>query len=264
MTADTFDLILDEIERCVAPIWASESTTARPVTVDDSGTCGFIFTGERKLLVTAHHVLRAFRTKRAAFPAAVLAINLGPGCTVALGEPEVVDEHEELDVAILSFPDLDQRTGHNKRYFPIRIWPIASVRRGNAIALIGFPGALRRTTETFGSYEPVGFGMVVSSASDQSIVLADESGTFRTVSRHGTVSDVVRLGGFSGSPAFLVDPAGPQIVGVFRAGPNGDGSATGVVVFLSPIKYLRPDGTLDRSLLPLFVPRRDCADRSDG
>ncbi len=62
MTADTFDLILDEIERCVAPIWASESTSAPPKTVDDSGTCGFIFTGERKLILTAHHVLRAFRT----------------------------------------------------------------------------------------------------------------------------------------------------------------------------------------------------------
>lgn len=264
MNADTFDLILDEIERRVAPIWASESTTAPPATVDDSGTCGFIFTGERKLLLTAHHVLRAFRTKRASFPAAVLAINLGSGCTVALREPEVVDEHEELDVAILSFPDLDERTGHNKRCFPIRIWPIASVRRGDAIALIGFPGALRRTTEAFGSYEPVGFGMIVSNASDHSIVLADESGTFRTVSRHGTASDVVRLGGFSGSPAFLVDPSGPQIVGVFRAGPNEDESATGVVVFLSPTKYLRPDGMLDRGLLPLFAPRRDCADRSNG
>jgi hypothetical protein len=39
---------------------------------------------------------------------------------------------------------------HNKRYFPIRIWPIASAERGQAIALNGFPGELRFTTQSIG------------------------------------------------------------------------------------------------------------------
>lgn len=256
MNGDTFDLILDAIQRCAAPIWASDSRFAPPASVDDNGTCGFLQTGEQRLLITAHHVLQAFRRKRVERPDAVLAINLGPGNTVALNEPEVVDEHEELDIAVLSFPDLDDRRGHDKQYFPIRIWPIAAVRRGDAIALIGFPGARRTATETIGSYEPVGFGMVVSSASDQSIVLADESGTFRTVTRDGSIAESIRLGGFSGSPAFLVHPSGPQVVGVFRAGSNGEESTTGTVVFLSPTRFLRRDGTLDRELIPPFPSRR--------
>lgn len=255
MNGDTFDLILDAIQRCAAPIWASDSRFARPTSVNDNGTCGFVDTGERRLLLTAYHVLKAFREKRAETADAVLAINLGAGCTVALNNPEVLDEHEELDIAILSFPDLDERTGHDKQYFPIRAWPIATVHRGDAIALIGFPGARRTATGTIGSFEPVGFGMVVSSASDQSIVLADESGTFRTVTRDGSLAASIRLGGFSGSPAFLVHPSGPQVVGIFRAGPNDDTSETGTVVFLSPTRYLRSNGTLDRGLLPPFPPR---------
>jgi hypothetical protein len=98
--------------------------------------------------------------------------------------------------------------------------------------------------------------MFVSSASDHSIVLADESGTLRTVGPNGETRGRVRLGGFSGSPAFLVHPSGPQIIGVFRAGPRGAESNTGTVVFLSPTKYLRRDGTLDRGLMPIFSPRR--------
>ncbi len=256
MTGDTFDLILDAIQRCAAPIWTSDSRWAPPTSVNDNGTCGFVHTGERRLLLTAHHVLSAFRDRRATTSDAVLAINLGPGCTVALRDPEVVDEHEELDIAILAFPDLDERRGHDKQYFPIRIWPIATVQRGALIALIGFPGARRTTAESVGSFEPVGFGMAVSSASDQSIVLADESASLRTVARDGSLAAAIRLGGFSGSPAFLVHPSGPQIVGIFRAGPNDNESATGTVVFLSPTRYLRANGTLDRELLPPFPPRR--------
>lgn len=251
-----FNRILDEIGRCVAPIWASESRTAPPPTVSRNGTCGFVDTGERRFILTAHHVLEDFRRMRAIRPAAVLAVNLGPGCTVALSAPEIIDEHEDLDVAIIAFPDLELHASHNKRYFPIRIWPIATVVRGQAIAVSGFPGALRITTPLFGSFEPMGFGMCVSSASDQSIVLADENGTLRTMGPNGETQERVRLGGFSGSPAFLVHPSGPQIVGVFRAGPRGNESDTGTVVFLSPTKYLRRDGTLDRGLMPIFSPRR--------
>lgn len=256
MTADTFNRILDEIERCVAPIWASESRAALPSTVRDNGTCGFVDTGVRKLVLTAHHVLAEFRELKSRHADAVLAINLGSGCTVALDEPDVIDEHEELDMATIAFPDLTSHGLHNKRYFPIRIWPIATVTRGQAIAINGFPGQRRITTELFGSFEPMGFGMVVSSASDQSIVLADESNTLHTVDRSGQIQENIRLGGLSGSPAFLVHSTGPQIVGVFRAGPVGTESDTGTVVFLSPTKYLKRDGTLDRGLMPVFPPRR--------
>lgn len=252
----TFNRILDEIERCVAPIWASESRAAPPPTVNNSGTCGFVDTGEQKLLLTAWHVLDEFRRLQAIRVEAVLAVNLGPGCTVALNEPVIIDEHEELDIAVIAFSDLESYAPHDKHYFPIRIWPIATVERGQAIAINGFPGERRITAPLLGIFEPMGFGMLVSSASDHSIVLADESGTLHTVGPNGEIQERVRLGGFSGSPAFLVHPSGPQIVGVFRAGPQGTDNDMGAVVFLSPTKYLRRDGTLDRGLMPVFSPRR--------
>lgn len=259
MIADTFDLVLDAIQRCAAPIWASDSRFAPPTSVTDNGTCGFVDTGERRLLLTAHHVLNSFRLHRAQQRDAVLAINLGAGCTVALKDPEsrIIDEDADLDVAMLTFPEIDEWADqHHKQYFPIRTWPIPSAARGDLIALIGFPGARRVTTEHWGSFEPVGLGLPVTSVSDHSIVLADESGTFRTVNRDRSIGTAIRLGGFSGSPAFLVHPTGPQILGVFRAGPNDHDGAAHPIIFLSPTRYLRRDGTIDRAMLPSFVPRR--------
>jgi hypothetical protein len=253
---NSFDQILDAIQRCAAPIWTNDSLSAPPASVVDSGTCGFIDTGERRLLLTAHHVIEGFRIRKAEQSEAVLAVNLGPGCTVTLDRLDIVDQDAELDLAILSFPDLHAWSGeHDKRYFPIRTWPIDAPRRGDLIALIGFPGVRRVAAENYGSFEPVGLGFSVSSASDHNIVLADESETFRTINRDRSIGSAIRLGGFSGSPAFLISPAGPQLVGVFRAGPNDEESASHPLVFLSPTRYLRPDGTIDRLSMPPVPPR---------
>lgn len=243
--------ILDAIQRCAAPIWTSVSLDAPPATVDHNGTCGFLDTGNKRILITAWHVIEKFNEIKVSNSDAVLAVNLGAGCTVALSHPEIIDWDKGFDIATLSFPDLNRQTApHDKQYFPIQTWPIPRVTTGNAVALVGFPGERRKTHRYWGSFESVGAGFIVASSSDRTIVLADQSGTMRLENSSGQDDGIVRLGGFSGSPVFLVHPNGPQVVGVLRAGSDEMGRGAGNTIFLTPTYFLREDGTFDRGLMP--------------
>jgi hypothetical protein len=247
---DLADALMDAAELCIAPIWINQSLTARPDTVDNNGTCGLVDTGQRKVLLTAQHVLKQFRAMKRDHPEAVLAVNLGPGMTVAIGAPEVLAEDDALDLAVLASPS-GAPQGPGKRYFPIKSWPIPSARRGEAVTIVGFPGRRRRTTESFGVFEPFGVGMTVSAVHDRSIILADETGTIRTQILGQPVDENIALGGFSGSPAFVLRGDGLHLIGILRAGSEEIGpGAAGGMVFLAPTTYLLPDGSLDRSRMP--------------
>ena len=65
-----------------------------------------------------------------------------------------------------------------------------------------------------------------------------------------SIADNVRLGGFSGTPVFLVHPTGPQIIGILRAGSESMGQGAGNTIFLTPTYFLRPDGSFDRNVMP--------------
>jgi len=247
---DIANHILDAIQRCVAPIWANERLDAPPPTVDHNGTCGFLDTGNLQILLTAWHVVEKFRELKATNPATVLAVNLGPGCTVALSNPEVIDHDASFDIVSLAFPDLHRHGPHDKQYFPVRTWPISRVASGSAVAFVGFPGRRRTPHDTWGSFEPLGAGFLVASASDRTIVLADQSGTMRLENSSGRSDGTVRLGGFSGSPVFLVHPDGPQVIGVLRAGSEEMGHGADNTILLTPTYFLRADGSFDRGLMP--------------
>lgn len=247
---DIASQILDAIQRCTAPIWANASLSAPPPTVDHNGTCGLFDTGSRQILLTAWHVIEKFQELKASNPDTVLAVNLGPGCTVALSTPDIIDHDASFDIASVAFPDLHRHGPHEKQYFPVRTWPIPRVALGSAVAFVGFPGQRRTPHESWGSFEPVGGGFVVASASDRTIVLADQSGTMRLEDSSGQSDGTVRLGGFSGSPVFLVHPDGPHVIGILRAGSEEMGRGAGNTIFLTPTYFLRPEGSFDRGLMP--------------
>ena len=257
MTGDLkklMDRVMDAAEACSAAIWVNDSPNASPLTVKDNGTCGFVDTGERKLLVTAHHVLADFQKKRATNPGAVLCVCLGP-VSMFLEAPLVLDFDENtLDLAIIDFPHLDRIRNHQKQYFAIHELPIAVARRGEAVTLVGFPGARRLTHADFGAFEPAGLGYSVSDVSDRTIVLADESGTRRSEGIGIKEDEDIPLGGFSGTPGFVLRGNSLDLVGFLRAGSKqtqgGPAMVLPGVVFLSPATYLKADGTLDRLRMP--------------
>jgi hypothetical protein len=258
------ELIMDAAEMCSAAIWVNISTSAPPPTVDDNGTCAFVDTGEKKLLITAYHVLAKFRKEKARNAAAGLCVCLGRQ-SVFLDSPRVLDEDEStLDLAVIEFTHLENLSGQQKRYFPIRKWPIPTAASGDAITLIGFPGAFRFTHPSFGAFEPAGLAFTVSSVSDRNIVLADETGTRRTKGGRLREDEGIPFGGFSGAPAFLFRDDMFHLVGFMRGGSKEtDKSPIALpgVVFLSPATYLQIDGTFDRHRMPLFIPR--CQENSE-
>lgn len=228
---------MDQAELCVVPVWASLGVTASATSVDHNGTGTLIDTGRRKILVTARHVIVKVREVRAEHPEAGFAVNLGNGTTPFFPEFEVIDEDADLDLAVVSFPHLHRWTGHTKRYFPVRQWPIPVPRRGDAITIVGFPGCERRPYETFGSFSPVGIGMVVSNEPGRHIVLADESGTLTTYKNGLAEPGGIEPGGMSGSAGFFFQGDWFHLAGFVYEGRPG-------FLFLAPGASLSPEGTI--------------------
>lgn len=244
---------MEAITSCCAPIFVCPSMDAPPCSVNDNGTCGFFDTGTGKVLITAQHVIQDFRNKKALNPNAVLAINVGPGNTIALSELRLVDEEPTfLDIAVLDFPHLDTcGPSCSKRYFPVRQFPPPLPKDGEALSLVGYPGILRKSNELAGSFSPVSIGYTISSVSERQIVLSDHSGDRRVDGEDiGPLEKL--LGGFSGSPGYVWRRDGLHMVGFLRAGSKASASPVGLpgVILLSPSHYLMPDGHLDRTRMP--------------
>ena len=248
------DAVMDAAQMCSAAVWVNPTVDARPPSVDGSGSCALVDTGARKLLITADHVLAELYEKRKGNPEAVLCVCLG-SFSISLTEPVVLDRDERvLDLAVIDFPQLDSVRGHQKRYFPIRQWPIPVAERSEAVTLVGFPGALRFAHRDFGAFEPAGLGFTVTSVSDRSIVLADESGTRKTEGLRFREDEDIPLGGFSGTPGFVLRGDMFHLIGFLRGGSKrlaGEPAMTlPGVAFLSPATYLQPGGTFDRHRMP--------------
>ena len=247
------EAVFDAIATACAPIFVCKQIDTPPDEVDDNGTCGFVDTGEKRLLITAHHVIESFRKAKETHPEAVLAINVGPGNTIALDEISVIDEDaKSLDVAILEFPHLTA-CGHpcTKQYFPVRQFPIPEALKGEAISLVGYPGILRKGTKTTGQFSPVEIGYTITSVSDRQIILADEHGD-RITEGERFQDGQVPLGGFSGSPGYIIRNDGAHLAGFLRAGSKEIDQPVTLpgVIFLSQAHYLNPNGTFDRLRMP--------------
>lgn len=223
---------------CVAPVWASQSASAPPSSVDHNGTGTFIDTGRRKILVTAHHVLAKVRDVKANHPQGGLAVNLASGVTPFYPDFDVLAEDAEADLAVLAFPFLPQWQGHNKRYFPIQTWPIPTPRRGDPVTLVGFPGAARRAFGTFGSFSPVGVGMLVSNDPSRHVVLANETGSLTTIENGVVRLGGIEPGGLSGTAGFFFRDSAFHVAGFVYEGSLD-------MLFMTPGARLQPDGSIN-------------------
>lgn len=253
MHSDNATLMQDLAEQWAAPVWFSRGIGEPPSGVRDSGTAGFVRSGEHRFMVTAQHVLEGFRAAKKRDPSILFAVNIGNGNTLALPEPQVIDESASLDIATIAFPQLDQnRENTTKTYFPLDRCSPRRAKVGEPVTIVGFPGQGRRAFETFGVFEPYGIGMLVTVVSDRRITLADEEGTVRWERAGRNIEEGVALGGFSGSPAFGLTLDGE----LYLMGVVSDGSARlGCVgfpgqIFLGTAEYLMPDGMLDATRMP--------------
>jgi hypothetical protein len=231
--------LMTALETYVAPIWASRSVAESPSEIDHNGTITFVDLGLRKVGVTAHHVIARYRKELALFPAAGLAINLGNGATPFLSHVHVIDEDPSRDIAVISIPEISRWQRHHKSYFRYR-YPAVSPQRGDAMTVVGYPGALRRAGDTFGSFTPHGIGMTVSNVPGMNVMLVDTSRTLRTtIEQTGEIVPHINPGGMSGSAGFFFRDGELRLGGfVYEGSPE--------MLFLVPATLMEPDGRLDR------------------
>jgi len=241
MSNDVADHLIDAARQCVAPIWTSGGILQPPAEVSCSGTCVFVETGAGRVILTANHVLEHFRNAKIKDVGAGLAVNLGFGVTAFIEAPRVIDEDKSLDLAVIDWPHLMQFPGNSKRYFPIATWSIPRPKRGDAVTVVGFPGAFREVTEHVGSFSLLRIGMVVSNDPGRNVWLVDEDKTLRTEIDGRIVDRKPDLGGISGSPGFFLRDGRFHLAGlVYECNPDG------TMIALSSATVLSPLGMIDR------------------
>lgn len=233
----------------VAPLFLLPNARARPQDIVNNGSAALVDTGEKKLLITCHHVWNEFSLYRQDHPDAVIAMGMGntsPGIMVT--SFPLVDSEPAIDIAVVEFSIPSLLNGSEKRFVTSDCWPPARPQMQDIIVAVGWPGINRRLTDdrlnvTFRSTTIVDF---VVSVSDRHLVLADEMNQRRARTYRDGVTVDGSHGGMSGCPAFVNRNKRLEFIGIVYEAGNG----TRATVFISHASHIKADGTMDRLTIP--------------
>lgn len=226
------------------PIFISPKLEAYPSEMIGNGTFALLDTGDKRILVTCHHVWQEFLDQQSTNPATVLGVTLGKGeSVIAFKEPhrQLIDLNEELDLAVFEFDSARIHISHQKEWFKITSWPIPKVNSGSYVVTLGFPGAWRRTDGVRCRMDYVATPFKVSASGAVSFLATNEEENDQVLADMGGC-----WGGFSGSPVFsLLETGDLQLVGFTKLGPGdrASQSASATVAF-SHAHFLTPQGML--------------------
>jgi hypothetical protein len=254
--ASRVQALTNEMLSFCGPIFITPGLLTYPEQMTDSGTYSLIDTGNRRVLVTCHHVWEAYLTERGTNPHAALGLNLGEGeASIAFACPEkqLIDCDSGLDLAVFEFEPAHlsvngTKVSHEKDWFPIREWPPRPARDGDYVALMGFSGKQIKKEGRLCTFVTQALPFGVSGVGLKDIWIFNED-------ENAEVFGDVRqwLGGLSGSPAYTFDEDGANLVGFVRSGyksdtpeqANGDSIFAGTLI-LTPSTFLQADGSLRR------------------
>ncbi|MGD0260649.1 MAG: hypothetical protein ABSD29_12590 [Verrucomicrobiota bacterium] len=201
-----FDLVFlvePKIRPCCGPIFFTRPLeSGAPDDIIESGSFGLADTGTMKLLVTCHHVWDKFQELRRENPQLKMCLCLNSNSIVLLEPIQPIDQDENLDIASFDMkPFLEQC--REIEFFRFNCSREPRVKRGDALAFVGFPGRIQAHTSIGVRFQR---RFHVTRAYD--------------VTDSRVVSDLTRLkpyrqepklvglkdgyGGISGSPCFLV------------------------------------------------------------
>ena len=232
------------LQHC-APIFFLPYPGAMPGSITNNGTVALLNTGRRKLLVTCHHVWSGFEEYRKEHPSARLGTVFADG----FGQPVFVDELAMLDwdegLDILIFEAAPHRWPMGgKEFFRIHHWPIPKAQKGEIVAFLGFAGEGRNTAGNIGQFSYTFFGLSITDSSYGRAVLAKDSSPRHLYHDDGTPRTPMRMGGLSGSPAYVRDRTGAFSLTGFVS--MGNTSADDI--FLTHAAFINPDGSLNIEL----------------
>ncbi|MBI4325413.1 MAG: hypothetical protein HY674_09130 [Chloroflexi bacterium] len=249
--------LTNEMLTFCGPIFITPGLMTYPEQMIDNGTYSLIDTGQRRLLVTCHHVWRAYLDCRAENPKAALAVNLGDGdASIAFGFPErqLIDADPDLDLAVFDFEPSQIRVNksaldHQKDWFPIRQWPIPKMGDGEYVALMGFPGKGIRKEGMLCTFSTQVLPLKVTGVGNKQSYIFNEGENVEVF------NDMKGwLGGLSGSPAYTLGNNGGSLVGFVKSGFKSSGEETRAgsdSIFAGSLSlthacFLQRDGTLAR------------------
>jgi hypothetical protein len=221
-------LIEQEIRPYCGPIFFARSLESADGNITANGSFGLIDTGQKKILVTCHHVWKDFQNAVDKDPDLNLCVCLDRNPPVILDQGQLIDQDKQLDIATFDIePLLAACVG--RKFYPLNQNSACRLKNGDPLAFVGYPGKFRSATD-----EGVQFGRML----------------------HGvSVSDVSNLrvaakiskahGGISGTPCFLVRSGKPSLLVGF-ATEEGFG-----ILWFTHAHCLNVDGTINK--MPNFV-----------
>jgi hypothetical protein len=176
----------------------------KPFTVN-SGTAALVYLNGQSLAVTCHHVLEAYRARRASGEPCLFQLS---NCAL---DPlaQLAGESAELDLAVIGLSPTqtaELRAGKHefgKHFVEPPAWPPAPVAEGDFVAFGGFPGSLRQVLSfnelNFGSYSSGG-AQVTSSSEHHFVCQFDRENWVKC----GNEPEPEIIGGLSGCPVFAI------------------------------------------------------------
>jgi hypothetical protein len=193
-----------------------------PVEVLRNGTYGLVDTGEKKVMVTCHHVWNYLHEARQIHPKAEITMNLAPGQTIAISGAKIIDADRDLDIVVVDLK-LHDKDFSQKEFFRISNQPTAPIEAGEAIVFTGYPEAGFVLSDNRGTYRSSFFGLHVTAVNDRSILLLNDQNDRSLVGLYGESLNPIKMSGVSGSPAYRLGVNGLELIGLVSEGFRTDG-----------------------------------------
>lgn len=227
-------------------------------------TVGFVCTPEKRFMLTASHVWRGLLAESERSTRRSYLCTHNAGRLESLHGIELLSESEELDLAVLWHPFLENlpvrqtnltthRESVSKACYGAFRWPMRPATDGDELCFSGYPRELRgvRGTEEINCVSC--FVEDRCSVSRLGKIYMTDGGPPRRQLDHqfGTPT-LTNLGGISGSPVFAKRSGGVELIGVVVSGPGDEtneplsteGTANRAI-WVSPIHSLRANGRFD-------------------
>jgi hypothetical protein len=249
MTTETENATIALMERFrpyVGMLFFAPNDQLTPQMVRFNGTAAFVNTGRARIVVTNAHVYRRFRELEQEEPSLKMFLTGSAKNQVLELKKEylIADGGHAVDLAVFSFPNVDQVEAIGKRYFMAHPWPASRPEVGTTAVIIGFQGAHRHAGETTLTVNLTVICDRVTSCSPRHLILVDEDVARVSVKVNPSLGELGALGGMSGSPVFTMDRENyANIVGFLYE--TGEGTAA--MVFAVHADFLTPEGKIDHA-----------------
>lgn len=222
--------------------WNAGQTIPEPLI--NNGTCCLLQTRLCRFLVTCEHVWQGYDTFRAANRDSRLWISLvrdeqfrSPSYAFMPSNPRVIASDAELDLAVISFDEINQFEPW--RFFRFRPPTCTKAQKGGIVHFLGFPGEAVRSGSVNRVLNYCFFSQVIHDVSYSRFLLHSAPGTAHHENQEGKEMGAFKVGGTSGAPVFKVN----DNFELSLAGVVSDLSSSGLGA-LAPQSYELSDGDI--------------------